>query len=188
MLLEKIISISGKPGLYKLVSRLKNGFIVEEVITKKRLSIGNSSQVSLLDNISMYTQEKEVPLFDIFETIAKNYNHEEAIHHKSPDAELRDFMAKSLPGYDSTRVYISDMRKLAQWYNILQKAGYITPESFSSSEDEKEFPQKREAVNKESMGKQASSKKVVPKVTKGVTKVKSSAASGSRKGTRSKKG
>ena len=71
MQLEKIISISGKPGLYKLISQLKNGFIIEDVLTKKKTSISNSSQVSLLDNIAMFTFDKEVPLFDVFENIAK---------------------------------------------------------------------------------------------------------------------
>ena len=66
MLLEKIISISGKPGLFKLVSQLRNGFIIEDVTNKKKVSIGNSSQVSLLDNIAMFTFEKEVPLFEVF--------------------------------------------------------------------------------------------------------------------------
>mgnify|MGYP007123902065 FL=1 len=134
MQLEKIISISGKPGLFKLVSQLRNGFIIEDVTSKKKISIGNSSQVSLLDNISMYTFDKEVLLFDVFENIAKEYNYEQVLSHKSADVELREFMLKALPNYDTERVYISDIKKLAQWYNILQKAGYITPESFVKTE------------------------------------------------------
>ena len=66
MQLEKIISISGKPGLYKLISQLKNGFIIEDVVSKKKVSIGNTSQVSLLDNIPMLNFDKEVPLFEVF--------------------------------------------------------------------------------------------------------------------------
>ena len=136
MLLEKIISISGKPGLYKLVSQLKNGFIIEEVTTKKKVSIGNSSQVSLLDNIAMFTFDKEVPLFEVFENIAKNHDYKEALSHKSSEDELKEFMTASLPNYDTERVYNSDIKKLAQWYNILHKAGYITPESFVKAEPE----------------------------------------------------
>lgn len=135
MLLEKIISISGKPGLYKLVSQLRNGFIIEDVTTKKKVSIGNSSQVSLLDNISMYTFDKEVPLFQVFENIAKGNDYKETISHKSTDTELREFMASALPNYDTDRVYVSDIKKLAQWYNILQKSGYITPDSFVKAEE-----------------------------------------------------
>lgn len=136
MQLEKIISISGKPGLFKLVSQLRNGFIIEDVTTKKKVSIGNSSQVSLLDNIAMFTFDKEVPLFEVFEAIAKEYGYEEAISHKASEQELQAFMEKALPTYDRERVYISDIKKLAQWYNILQKAGYITPESFVKAEAE----------------------------------------------------
>ncbi len=135
MQLEKIISISGKPGLYKLISQLKSGFIVEDVLTKKKASIANSSQVSLLDNIAMFTVDNEVPLFDVFENLAKAEDYKETISHKSSDAELRDLMSKALPNYDTGRVYISDMKKLAQWYNILHKAGYITPESFVKPEE-----------------------------------------------------
>lgn len=131
MTLEKIISISGKPGLFKLVSQLKNGFIIEDVTTKKKVSIGNSSQVSLLDNIAMFTFDKEVNLFEVFEKIAKDHNYEAALSHKSPEADLRSFMEKALPDYDTERVYVSDIKKLAQWYNTLQAAGYISEKSFA---------------------------------------------------------
>lgn len=138
MQLEKIISISGKPGLFKLISQLKSGFIIEDVLTKKKVSIGNTSQVSLLDNIAMFTFDKEVPLFEVFENLAKSADYKETISHKSTDAELRELMQTALPDYDTDRVYVSDMKKLAQWYNILHKAGYITPESFVKSEPTEE--------------------------------------------------
>lgn len=136
MVLEKIISISGKPGLFKLVSQLRNGFIVEDITTGKKMNISNSSQVSLLDNIAMFTFDKEVPLFEVFENIAKNTDYKQTIPHKSSGEELRKFMNESLPNYDTERVYESDIKKLAQWYNLLQKAGYITPESFVKVEEE----------------------------------------------------
>lgn len=173
MLLEKIISISGKPGLFKLVSQLRNGFIIEDVTSKKKVSIGNSSQVSLLDNIAMFTFDKEVPLFEVFENIAKNYDYKEAIAHKSSDAELKEFMTASLPNYDTERVYASDIKKLAQWYNILQKAGYITPESFVKAEPE---TLEGEAAEEVSIEKEAP-KKAAPKAEKPATpKVKATAA------------
>ena len=134
-MLKEILSVSGKPGLFKLVSQLKSGFIIEDITTGKKVSISNSSQVSLLDNIAMFTFDKEVPLFEVFENIAKNEEYKETISHKSPDTELREFMSKSLPDYDSGRVYVSDIKKLAQWYNLLHKAGYITPESFVKAEE-----------------------------------------------------
>ncbi|CEJ70492.1 hypothetical protein SAMN05421866_4008 [Chryseobacterium oranimense] len=184
MLLEKIISISGKPGLFKLVSQLRNGFIIEDVTTKKKVSIGNSSQVSLLDNIAMFTVDKEVPLFEVFENIAKNNDYKEAISHKSSDEILKEFMTASLPNYDTERVYASDIKKLAQWYNILQKAGYITPESFVKAE-----PETLDGVQEEvSIEKEAPKK--APKAEKPATpKVKAtSAAKAAPKSTHTKKG
>lgn len=136
MQLEKIISISGKPGLYQLVSQLRNGFIVEDVTTKKKISIANTSQVSLLDNIAMFTTETEVPLFEVFKNIAEKYDYKQAIAHKSSDDQLRNFMEEVLPSYDKDRVYISDIRKLIQWYNLLQSAGAITPEAFQKLAEE----------------------------------------------------
>ncbi|PIF44241.1 hypothetical protein CLU96_1181 [Chryseobacterium sp. 52] len=183
MLLEKIISISGKPGLFKLVSQLRNGFIIEDVTSKKKVSIGNSSQVSLLDNIAMFTFDKEVPLFEVFENIAKNYDYKESISHKSSDDTLKDFMTASLPNYDTERVYASDIKKLAQWYNILHKAGYITPESFVKAESETLDPAQDELSID-------APKKAAPKAEKpAAPKVKAtSAAKAAPKSTHTKKG
>ena len=173
MQLEKIISISGKPGLYKLISQLKNGFIIEDVLTKKKVSIGNSSQVSLLDNIAMFTHNKEVPLFEVFENVAKNNEYKETISHKTSDAELRDFMKLSLPDYDQERVYISDIKKLAQWYNILHKAGYISPESFVKTEESAQ----ESTEEKTDITEKKATKKAAPKTDKAAApKVKSASS------------
>ena len=184
MQLEKIISISGKPGLYKLISQLKSGFIVEDVLTKKKASISNSSQVSLLDNIAMFTFDKEVPLFEVFENVAKKSDFKETISHKSTDAELRAFMLESLPDYDTERVYVSDIKKLAQWYNILNKAGYITPESFVKAEETtEETSEKTEATEKKETKKAApkAEKAAAPKVKASTSAAKSAPKSTHRK-------
>lgn len=128
MQLEKIISISGKPGLYKLVAQMRTGFIIEDILTKKKTNIDNSRQVSLLDNISMYTFDAEVPLFQVFYNIGEKEGYKETIGHKVSHEELRSFMKEVLPDYDVNRVYESDIKKLVQWYNLLQKGGYITKE------------------------------------------------------------
>ncbi|MGZ5209697.1 MAG: DUF5606 family protein [Kaistella sp.] len=188
MQLEKIISISGKPGLFKLISQLKNGFIIEDVVSKKKVSIGNTSQVSLLDNIAMVTFDKEVPLFEVFENVAKNNDYKETISHKSTDAELRAFMTESLPDYDTERVYVSDIKKLAQWYNILNKAGYITPDSFVKAEvpsEEKTEDQSAELTDKKA------TKKAAPKTDKAAApkaKASTSSAKGAPKSTHRKMG
>ena len=189
MQLEKIISISGKPGLFKLVSQLRNGFIIEDVTTKKKISIGNSSQVSLLDNISIYTFDKEVPLFEVFENVAKNNDYKATISHKADEQELRTFMEASLPNYDTERVYVSDIKKLAQWYNILNKAGYITPESFVKAEPEMTEPEAAPA-KEEKVEKKPATKKAAPKTEKPATpKVKAtSAAKSAPKSTKRKQG
>ena len=183
MKLEKIISISGKPGLYKLISQLKNGFIIEDVLTKKKVSISNSSQVSLLDNIAMFTFDNEVPLFEVFENLAKNEEYKETISHKSSDEELKALMTKSLPNYDSERVYISDIKKLAQWYNILHKAGYVSPESFVKSEESNEDePSITDAIDSKK-GASKADKTTTPKA-----KASTSAAKSAQKSTHRKMG
>lgn len=187
MQLEKIISISGKPGLFKLISQLKNGFIIEDVVSKKKVSIGNTSQVSLLDNIAMFTFDKEVPLFEVFENVAKNNDYKETISHKSTDAELRAFMTESLPDYDTERVYVSDIKKLAQWYNILNKAGYITPDSFVKTEEaaEEKTEEQSELTDKKT------TKKAAPKTEKTnapKAKASTSSAKGAPKSTHRKMG
>ena len=115
MQLEKIISISGKPGLFTLVTQLRSGFIVEDISTGKKASISNTSQVSLLDNIAIYTFDQEVPLFEVMKNIAEKFDYKEAINHKSSDNELKSFMSSVLPNYDVDRVYGSDIKKLVQW-------------------------------------------------------------------------
>lgn len=181
MQLEKIISISGKPGLFKLVSQLKNGFIVEDITTQKKMSINNSSQVSLLDNIAMFTFDKEVPLFEVLENVAKQEDYKASISHKSSETELRDFMAKVLPDYDKDRVYVSDIKKLVQWYNLLQHAGYITPESFVKSE---ETPSEEAAPAEKKEAKKAP----VKKEKTASPKVKTSSAKTAAKSTHRKMG
>ncbi len=186
MQLEKIISISGKPGLFKLISQLKNGFIIEDITTRKKTSISNSSQVSLLDNISMFTFDKEVPLFEVFENVAKNEGFKETISHKSSDAELRAFMEKSLPNYDTERVYVSDIKKLAQWYNLLHKAGYISPESFVKAEEKEETATEKPAKSENVETKNTAKKVAAPKSA--APKSASSSAKSAVKSTHRKQG
>jgi len=147
MELEKIISIAGKPGLFKLIAQMRTGFIIEDITTGKKTNISNSSQVSLLDNISIYTLETEVPLFQVFQNVAEKEDYKPTISHKSSKEELRTFMEKVLPNYDAERVYDSDIKKLVQWYNLLQKGGYITKDSFVTlQENKEEAPENAEEI------------------------------------------
>jgi hypothetical protein len=132
----------------------------------------------------MFTVDKEVPLFEVFENIAKNNDYKEAISHKSSDEVLKEFMTASLPDYDTERVYASDIKKLAQWYNILQKAGYITPESFVKAEPETlDGAQEEISIEKEAPKKAPKAEKpAAPKVKA------TSAAKAAPKSTHTKKG
>ena len=125
-MLKTILSISGKPGLYKLVSQGKNMLIVESLdATKKRFpAYGNEKIISLAD-IAMYTDEEEVPLYEVLESI-KTKENGEAISldiKKAKPEELRAYLAEVLPNFDRDRVYVTDIKKLIQWYNILVANG-----------------------------------------------------------------
>lgn len=129
MKLEKIISVSGKPGLYKLVNQSKGGFIVEDLQSKKKTSITAQNQVSLLENIAIYTEDEELPLGDVFAKMAEVNNFQPTISAKSSEKELREKMEEFLPEYDEDRVYVSDIKKLFSWYNLLLESDVINPES-----------------------------------------------------------
>lgn len=131
-MVERILSISGKPGLFRLVSQGKNMLIVENISTKKRMPAYNHDKVISLADVAMYTTEGEVPLYDVFANIAdKNGNAAVDVKSKN-DAEVREFFAEFLPEYDRDRVYTTDIRKLFQWYNTLVTNGVT---EFKTEED-----------------------------------------------------
>lgn len=143
--LTKIISISGKPGLYKLISQAKGGFIVEDLDKGKKTSISASNNVSLLENVAIYGVSEEFPLKEVFTKIYHKENGGPAINHKESGANLRKYIEEVLPEYDESRVYDSDLKKLFQWYNILQSKDLVTPEP----EVEKEAEVETKAETKE---------------------------------------
>ena len=133
MSLEKILSISGKPGLYQLKNQTRNGILAESLLDGKKISVGARHNVSLLSEISIYTLTEEVPLREVFAKIAKKENGGEAIDHKVSKDELEEYFFNVMPDYDEERVYASDIKKVVQWYNLLNKIG-IT--DFSEKEDD----------------------------------------------------
>lgn len=125
-MLKTILAISGKPGLYKLISQGKNMLIVESVSAdKKRSPIYASDKVISLGDIAMYTDEDEVALAEVLESVKNKENgNVTSIDYKKASAEeLNQFMAEVLPNYDRDRVHISDIKKLIQWYNLLVSNG-----------------------------------------------------------------
>lgn len=122
MNLEKIVAISGKPGLYEIISQTKGGIIVESLVDKKRLPINAMHNVSVLNDIAIYTHDDEIPLRNIFKTIANKGS--EVISHKESNDKLISFFNEILPNYDEDRVYPSNIKKIVQWYNILAAAKF----------------------------------------------------------------
>ncbi|MBF4985745.1 DUF5606 domain-containing protein [Nonlabens mediterrranea] len=120
MSLENILSVTGKPGLYQLKTKTRNGFVVESLIDKKTAIIGINHNVSVLKDISIYTYETEVPLKEVFQKIAEKENQGPTINHKVSKNELQSYFSEVLPNYDEERVYASDIKKVVQWYNLLQ--------------------------------------------------------------------
>lgn len=118
--LEKILSVSGKPGIYKLITGGKSTIVVESLVDGKRIPVHPTQKVSSLNDISMFTHEEDVPLREIFQKAKTAFDGGPAPDHKSDSKTLREAMLRILPNYDAERVYDSDIRKLIQWYNILQ--------------------------------------------------------------------
>lgn len=148
--LTKIISISGKPGLYKLISQTKGGFIVEDLDKGKKTSISAQNNVSVLENVAIYGVSEEFPLKEVFTRFYNKENGGPTINHKESGASLRKYIEEVLPEYDESKVYDSDLKKLFQWYNILQAKGLVTPEPETEEvgEEKEEKPKKKTAKAK----------------------------------------
>ena len=121
MSLDSILSITGKPGLYKLKTKARSGFVVESLTDSKTSIIGMNHNVSVLKDISIYTYDAEMPLKEVFNKIASKEDKGAAISHQSSKDELANYFNEVLPEYDEDRVYASDIKKVVQWYNILQE-------------------------------------------------------------------
>lgn len=123
-MLKKILSISGRPGLFKLVSQAKGALIVEALSTGKRTLAYSHDKVTSLGDIAMYTQSGEEPLYKVLDSVKKKENG--AVASVSPKADkdvLRTYFAEILPDFDTERVYPTDISKLISWYNILVQSG-----------------------------------------------------------------
>ncbi|WP_378187155.1 DUF5606 domain-containing protein [Aquimarina sp. W85] len=138
MSLDKILAISGKPGLYELKAQTRTGFVAESLADGKRLTVNMRNNVSVLSEIAIYTTTEEVPLRDIFKNIQEKENGGQAINHKESKAKLESYFGEVLPNYDEERVYPSDIKKVLQWYNILQNKGItdFTTDAKSNSDEE----------------------------------------------------
>lgn len=129
MYLEGILSISGKPGLYKMVSQARNALVVEVLDTGKRFPAHASAKISALEDVAIYTEKGEMPLAEVFNLIYEDAEAEEILSHKSSAEDLKAFFAQVLPDYDRDRVYVSDIKKMVQWFNILLEHNILNAEA-----------------------------------------------------------
>ena len=128
MNLTGIIAISGKPGLFKVLAQGKNNIIVESLEDKKRVPAYASDRISALDDISIYTYDEDKPLKEIFTSIFEKEKGKETISHKEDQSKLKAYLIEILPNFDQERVYASDIKKVLNWYNILQAKGLVSKE------------------------------------------------------------
>ncbi len=135
--LSTILSISGKPGLYKLISRTKSGALVESLIDKRRMPAFSNERISSLKDISIFTENEDKPLVEVFQSIYRAENGGKCIDSKADEKSLKEYMAKILPDYDKDRVRLSDMKKIFAWYNILLDNNLVDLEE-GESEDKKD--------------------------------------------------
>jgi hypothetical protein len=135
-MLKGILAISGQPGLFKVVSEGKNNIIVESLLNGKKMPAFASSKISSLEDIAIYTLQEDVPLKEVFKNIMEKESGGKAISHKASTEELTNYFAEVLPEYDRDQVYISDIRKVIQWYNLLQEKEMLNDDDEESEASE----------------------------------------------------
>lgn len=136
MSLEKVLAIAGKPGLYKLIAQTRGGFVAESLLDKKRLSVNAQQNVSVLSEIAIYTLSEEVPLKKVFEKIKeKEKGQQTSVKAKDSKDKLEEYFFEILPDYDEDRVYVSDIKKVIQWYNLLQEHNMLDLEESKAKKD-----------------------------------------------------
>jgi hypothetical protein len=135
--LSKILAISGQSGLYLYISHARNGAIVEALADKKRSSVGMTSKITSLSDISIYTEDEEVKLQQVFLNMKEVLGDADAPSAKSPADELKALFEKALPDYDRDRFYVSHMKKVVEWYNALKKYAsldFVNPQEEAEQE------------------------------------------------------
>jgi hypothetical protein len=158
MNLKETLAISGQSGLFRFVSQGRNGIVVESFADKKRSFVPATTKVSSLDDIAVYTSDKEIALKDVFKSIFEKESGGKAVDTKSASADdLKKYMEKILPEYDRERVYVSDIKKMFSWYNILHENNLLT---FEEEEKEKEKAEEKEAGEQKSEVPDAADAKV----------------------------
>lgn len=165
MELQGIISIAGRPGLFKIITQGKSTVIVESLIDKKRFPAFASEKISSIEDISIFTTDEDVKLTEVFSTMLKTYEGNESISHKTEEKELRKAFEGILKNYDYDRVYLSDIRKVFQWYNLLLKQGLLKEESDTEDTSNKELKKVKTDSPKKASKSLATKEQKVAKAT-----------------------
>lgn len=137
-MLKEILSISGKPGLYKLINNTTNAIIVESLLDGKRFPAYSNSKIISLEDISIYTEDEDMPLKDVLKRMYDKENGASVFSHKEATEKIQAYFGEVVPEYDKDRVYVSDMRKIIQWYNLLAEKNML-----DFTEEQKEEAEKQ---------------------------------------------
>jgi len=156
MVLKDILSISGEPGLFKFIAQGKNAIIVEHIETGRRNSAFSSAKVSSLEDISVFTEGEDLPLGKVLDKIFEKESGGSAIDSKADAEKLRKYFEEVIPDYSREKVYLSDIKKIILWYNLLQKKGMLIRE-----EPEKEAEPKKPASEAETSAPAKTKKKKI---------------------------
>ena len=159
MILKDILAVSGQPGLFKLIAQGKNSIIVEHLETKKRSSVFNSAKADMLADIAIFTENEDIPLSQVFNLIFDSAVGQLAIDGKTDNAQLKKWFESVLPEYDKDRVYVSDIKKVAQWYNTLHKLDMLVKEDPEDKKDDTDATSEVKEEKPEKKKKKTSSKK-----------------------------
>lgn len=153
MELSKILSISGKSGLFKMIAQTKNGVIIESLIDKKKTQAFAHNKISSLEEIYIFTDDEELPLKSILKIMFEKHSGGPSIDNKSDNNSLKKYFKEIIPNYDEDRFYVSHMKKIIVWYNLLQKNNILEfpPEEEEKKEEEK--TQNKEKIKDESPNK-----------------------------------
>jgi hypothetical protein len=185
MSLSGIISVSGLPGLHKILSHTKNGLIVESLEDEKRRPIYASQKVSALEDISIYTTKDDVPLSDVFKLIFDKEKGKATLDHKKPADELRAYLTAILKDLDNDKVYNSDIAKVFQWYNILVVKDLLKEDKKEKKKEKEKEEEakvstdtKKKTAKKTAQTSKADVKKAVPKRPQAKTQTGARKASG----------
>lgn len=133
---SKIIAVTGKPGLFKVISQTKTGVIVESLDNQKRFPITSTHNISMLENIAIFSYEEDIPLLEVFKAMYEKSEGKEVLSHKESGQQLQSYFLEVVPNYDEERVYVSNIKKVVQWFNILVACGLNFSEVASQTEKE----------------------------------------------------